>query len=189
MKLSLRAQNVPRVLFGMAPPVCSRCRSCELAFLSDDLRRMWAAERGLAWDWKDDLGYWRLCQACHRKVWPDDRRNRNGSSMPWSQLVAQRPGATKLVNGKAVLVNGDFYLTRPPPELLGTLGWWAQPLVPPVLQPVPLPPTFLGEPRPQTADQPSGPLGWSHAQSHRGLWGVAVQAYTGRLAVWSGRLA
>ena len=132
----------------MAPPVCSRCRSCELAFLSDDLRRMWAAERGLAWGWKDDLGYWRLCQACHRKVWPDDRRNRNGSSMPWSQLVAQRPVATKLVNGKAVLVNGDFYLTRPPPELLGTLGWWAQPLVPPVLQPVPLPPTFLGEPRP-----------------------------------------
>ena len=131
----------------MAPPVCSRCRSCELAFLNDDLRRMWAAERGLAWDWKDDLGYWRLCQACHRKEWPDDRRNRNGSSMPWSQLVAQRPVATKLVNGKAVLVNGDFYLTQPPPELLGTLGWWAQPLVPPVLQPVPLPPTFLGEPK------------------------------------------
>ena len=56
--------------FGMAggPPVCSRCGSHELAFLSEDLRRTWAAERGVQWDYKGGLGYWRLCQACHRKV-------------------------------------------------------------------------------------------------------------------------
>ena len=68
LETELWAQSVPRVLFGMAPPVCSRCGSRDLAFLSDDMRRIWAAERGLAWNWKDGLGYWRLCQACHRKV-------------------------------------------------------------------------------------------------------------------------
>ena len=50
------------------PPVCSRCGSHELAFLSEDLRRTWAAERGVQWDYKGGLGYWRLFQACHRKV-------------------------------------------------------------------------------------------------------------------------
>ena len=68
--LNLWAQSLPRVFFGMAggPPVCSRCGSHELAFLSEDLRRTWAAERGVQWDYKGGLGYWRLCQACHRKV-------------------------------------------------------------------------------------------------------------------------
>jgi hypothetical protein len=121
--------------------------------------------------WEPGQGMWYLIVCRVARVWPDDRRNRNGSSMPWSQLFSQRPAATKLVNGKAVLVNGDFFLTRPPPELLGTLGWWAQPLAPPALQPAPLPLTFLGEPRPQTVGQPSGPLGWFHAQSHRGFMG------------------
>ena len=122
MKLSLRVQSVPRVLFGMAPPVCSRCRSCELAFLNDDLRRIWAAERGLAWDWKDDLGYWRLCQACHRKEWPDDRRNRNGSSMPWSQVVAQRPVATKLVEWEGCVGEWGFLFDTAASRVTGHFG-------------------------------------------------------------------
>ena len=139
-------------------------------------------------------------------MWPEDRRNRNGSSMPWSCLFAQRPPATKLVNGKAVLVNGDFYLTRPPPELLSTLGWWApslEPLALPALLPTPLPETSLALPEPQPADTepqpaerpstdlPPPPLGWWHAQSHRVLWGVTVQAccLLPRKAGWSRRPA
>jgi len=59
---------LPRVLFVMAPPVCSRCGDHDLAFLSVDMRRTWAAEWGVQWDFKDGLGYWRLRQTCHRKV-------------------------------------------------------------------------------------------------------------------------
>ena len=67
MNTSILTCGLEACLAG-GPPVCSRCGSHELAFLSEDLRRTWAAERGVQWDYKGGLGYWRLCQACHRKV-------------------------------------------------------------------------------------------------------------------------
>ena len=41
----------------MAPPVCSRCGSTALAFLSDELVWNWRDEKGVKWDYKDGLGY------------------------------------------------------------------------------------------------------------------------------------
>ena len=102
----------------MAPPACARCGSLDLAVLGEDLRRAWAAEEGVQWNWEGNLAYWRLCLPCHREVWPEDRRNPNGSSRPWSWLVAHRPSCTKQRSGKACLVLGDFSLTQPPPELV-----------------------------------------------------------------------
>ena len=52
----------------MAPPVCSRCGSTALAFLSDEMVWNWRDEKGVKWDYKDGLGYMRLCQTCHGAV-------------------------------------------------------------------------------------------------------------------------
>ena len=108
----------------MAPPPCSLCGSLDNAFLSYDLRCKWVSEENLKWRWYKGLAYWRLCQLCHREVWPADQRNRNGSSLPWSALLF----STKRAEGKASLVVGDFFLTRAPPELLraGSLSWWGE---------------------------------------------------------------
>ncbi len=55
----------------MAPPPCSLCGSLQNAALSDSLRRKWASEEGVKWRWRDGLAYWKLCQPCHRELWPE----------------------------------------------------------------------------------------------------------------------
>ena len=54
--------------------------------------------------------HWRLCQACHKRVWPADLRVGNRHSRPF---VEPMPG---IRGGKRRLVVGDFYLTEAPPE-------------------------------------------------------------------------
>jgi hypothetical protein len=133
----------------MAPPPCSLCGSLENACLSERLRRQWAGEEGVKWKWRGGLAYWRLCLDCHREVWPEDRRNRNGFSLPFSALC-DRTILSGRSGGKVSLVVGDFWLTHPPPELLRPgvgprpcylpgggqrprlllpLGWWDAPSV------------------------------------------------------------
>jgi hypothetical protein len=97
----------------MAPPTCGRCGSLELFFLSKGMQRAWVAEEGMQWSWKGNLAYWRLCLPCHREVWPEDRRNPNGSSRPWSWLVGRRLVCGSQRSGKVSMVVGDFYLTQP----------------------------------------------------------------------------
>ena len=110
-------------------------------------------------------------------VWPEDRRNRNGSSMPFSGLVAKRCAPYRLANGAARPVSGDYFcLTRPPPELLrpGGLGWWS-----PQLQTArPLLEETLVQALPQDTPLPDLPLVgcWHEGFSGCPNWGVTVQA-------------
>ena len=110
-------------------------------------------------------------------VWPEDRRNRNGSSMSFSGLVAKRCAPYRLANGAAKLVSGDYFcLTRPPPELLrpGGLGWWS-----PQLQTArPLLEETLVQALPQDTPLPDLPLVgcWHEGFSGCPNWGVTVQA-------------
>jgi hypothetical protein len=117
---------------------------------------VWCRGGVVLWWWCGRVVWCGRLNAGGSPVWPEDRRNRNGSSMPWSGLLALRCVQGNTANGKARLVSGDFYLTRPPPELLrpGGLGWWDRPAKParPLLQEPLLEP--LLEALPLTEEQP-----------------------------------
>ena len=74
------------------------------------LRETWKADTGVKWYWHTDAcAYWALCQPCHAATWPEDFRVKNGASKPWSAIAWSRC--------RMPLV-GEFYITRPPPELI-----------------------------------------------------------------------
>ena len=94
----------------MGTPRCLLCVTETTCLQNPVLRETWKADEGVKWHWHSDAcAYWTLCQSCHRTAWPEDHRVKNGSSKPWSAIVWGRC--------RLPLV-GEFYITRPPPELL-----------------------------------------------------------------------
>ena len=89
-----------RVCAAMGPQPCpGPCADGTLTELaSETVRSKWAQSEGVKWEWRTSdvqhtkCAWWRWCVPCHRLAWPLDRRNRNGSSMPWESLCATRPG-------------------------------------------------------------------------------------------------
>jgi hypothetical protein len=105
------------------PDQCAKGTLSELA--SETSRSKWAHSEGVKWEWRTSevqhtkCAWWRLCVPCHRLAWPLDRRNRNGSSLPWESLCATRPGDRQ--KGVVQRSAGDFWLTCAPPEWVATL--------------------------------------------------------------------
>ena len=61
-----------RGLATMAPPKCLLCGKVDRTKLETDaLKAVWAAQRGLCWDFlreEDGAPYWFFCVGCHRRV-------------------------------------------------------------------------------------------------------------------------
>ena len=91
------------------------CGVHKLTRLTDRMIVVWREYEGERWFWLSDTqAYFRLCTSCHKRCWPDDMRCRgpNCRSKPtkWQKWLAERDGVVRLMSG-------DFFLTRPPPEL------------------------------------------------------------------------
>ena len=78
------------------------------------MKLTWSDAKGFKWDETDgSIAYWRLCELCHKRAWPADKRSRNRYSRPAAEPL---PGGLR--GGRRSLVVGDFYLTEAPPEVL-----------------------------------------------------------------------
>ena len=125
-------------------PVCA-CGS-KLTRLSDRMLLVWADHEGERWNWHTDVqAYFRFCQICHMKMWPEDMRCRGKNCRP---LTARWARFLDTSDGIARFESGDFYLTRPPPELVCPR---VLPRRGPLQQPPgqPQPPESPTEPQPQ----------------------------------------
>ena len=76
----------------MAPPACARCGSLDLAFLGEDLRRAWAAEEGVQWNWKGNLAYWRQVSQPSQPASQQGGQQARQVSQPASPLADQPAG-------------------------------------------------------------------------------------------------
>ena len=103
-------------------PFCE-CGRRKLSNLSPKLQLTWAASENEKWSRLEGgtLAYFKFCQECHMRRWPDDMRQQG----PWCRpAVAPWARWREEDDGVCRLLSGDFFLTRSPPELrrTGRLG-------------------------------------------------------------------